>query len=83
MNRVLSFQSPSKVFHPLKAESLTPGAVGTVTWATSPGWDGPGGGSAEGVDLWLIKASGNYGDGERIGSGVGADCRVRDGDGMR
>lgn len=73
----------SKVLHPLAGESLTPGAVATVTWATSAGWDGSGGDTAtavaaEGVDeLWLVdEAAGDDRSGELIGSGIGADCRV-------
>lgn len=60
----------------MEGESLTPGAVATVTWGAGAEWKESIDDAADGVELWLVEAAGDNSGGELIGSGIGADCRV-------
>lgn len=68
--------SPFQVIHPLLGEFLTTGAIASVTWAATEGLDKEGGSRAQGVELWLIDATGGIGAEELIAEGVDADCMV-------
>lgn len=57
-------------------EFLTTGAIASVTWVATEGLDEEGGSGAQGVELWLIDATGRIGAEELIAEGVDADCMV-------
>lgn len=57
-------------------EFLTTGAIASVTWAATEGLDEGGGNRAQGVELWLIDATGGIGAEALIAEGVDADCMV-------
>lgn len=53
--------------------------MATIAWARPESRDESDGDiSEESADLWLIEGTGDNRNGELIGSGVDADCRVRD-----
>lgn len=64
----------AKVFHPLKGEHLTTGAVATVAWGARAEWGKAEGNKTEDVDLWLIVAEGEE---MLVARGIGSNCPVR------
>ncbi|CAM9671087.1 unnamed protein product, partial [Ectocarpus sp. 12 AP-2014] len=74
---------PYKVIHPLMGEFLTTGAIASVTWAATQGLDEGEGNRAQGVELWLIDATGGIGTEALIAEGVDTDCMVAHGETCR